>query len=684
MTDTSAKLELTSFLSDEAPSDATSSGRSPLKTGALLFVVLAILSYFVGDYAIETRKSELLVDLQMRLEVSSSGEAEIIETWLTSSAKAADRIANNELFQLFATEVNLSSDGKLPSALTEQLPYMQNAVTNFAKASSLTGAYLVGKNGRAYLASGGAPALDDLQRKMAQDQYTESSITISPLRATAVGLSLDFYVPVIAAQSTGDDPGTIGVLLMTVSATEQLAKFLEPSPLSGGKEFTRLFQVESGGLIELFPNRPPFIGQGPDPELVLGKTGFEAITLPTGNILYSSGAPVPGTELFVFQQSREADAFRGLKTYEFFVFGLAASVVIVVLSLFTAIWLVMRNQNAHALTAQYKDFATQINVQRRLLGSINNTIDEQIGLTDPEGHYIYANPSLARLADVPLRAIPGKTDRDLFGEKAAHELAEYDRKTIATEQTINAFIDIETVHGIRTLRIAKSRFVNDEGAFVGIVTVSSDITEYVEFQRRKEEMDQKTIALLARMLEANDPYLADHSSRMGQLAAHISEELGLSPETRQVIEAGAHLSQIGKISIPREIRVKEARLSDDEQEIMRQHVRVAETILREAEIDVPIRDAITQINENLDGTGYPNGLREDDIDMPGRILGMADILIARISPRGYRKTIGIDEALRVFKSNPEKYDQVIVQAMVDFFDTDIGAKFKSEIENKGD
>ena len=682
MTDATAKLELTTFLPDEAPTDTASEKKSPWRTGGLLFAILAILSYFVSDYAIETRKSELLVDLQKRLEIGAAGEAEVIETWLTSSVQAANRIANSELFQLFTTEVNLTSDRALPRALADQLPYMQNAMTAFARQNFLTGAYLIGKDGRAYLASGGAPALDDQQREAARGQYSQSGNAITPFRTTPVGLTFDFLVPIMAAQSNGAQANTVGVLLMTVPASKSLGEFLAPSPLTGRPYITRLFQLGKEGFVELFPQRAPFMGQGADPDLSLDKADFEALPMPGGGILYSSGAPVPGTNLFVFQQVRDVDALKSLKTYKFFVTGLAASIVIVVLSLFATIWLVMKNQNAHALTTQYKDFAAQINVQRRLLGSINNTIDEQIGLTDPEGLYIYANPSLARLADVPLRAIPGKTDRDLFGEKAARELAEHDRKAIATEQTINAFIDIETVHGKRTLRIAKSRFVNDEGLFVGIVTVGSDITEYVEFQRRKEEMGQKTISVLAHMLEANDPYLADHSSRLGRLANYISEELGLAPETRQIIETGAHLSQIGKISIPREIRVKEARLSDEEQKIMQDHVNVAEAILREAEIEKPVRDAITQINEHLDGTGYPNALRDEDIDMPGRILGMADILIARISPRGYRKTIGIDEALRVFKSNPGKYDQKIVQAMTDFFETDTGAKFKSEIENK--
>ena len=113
---------------------------------------------------------------------------------------------------------------------------------------------------------------------------------------------------------------------------------------------------------------------------------------------------------------------------------------------------------------------------------------------------------------------------------------------------------------------------------------------------------------------------------------------------------------------------------------MQKHVLIAEKILANADVEQEVLDAVTQINEHLDGSGYPRGLTGDEIDMPARILGMADILIARISPRSYRDSIGVDEALRVFKNNPEKYDPEVVDAMLRFFETEIGANFKANIE----
>lgn len=684
MTDATLKLELNSFLSGNAPDDSSLIRKAPWKFAALFFVVLAVLGYFVGDYAIQSRKQELVGELQKRQDISAAGKAQVIETWLASTVEDSNRIAGNELFQLFATEINIAGGGKLPRSLNEQLPYMQNAFTNFANQDGLIGAYLIGRDGRAYLASGGAPALTEDQRTEAQAQYDRAEIRFLPIRAGNAGLVFDFLLPIRAAQSNPTDKtaDVVGILLLTVPASDALSDFLKPSPYSSSEHVTRLYQETGGKYFELFPGKPPFVSATADAGIAPDAIGFRETTDSSGNSFYSSGALVDGTNLVVFQQVDSSEALASLRTYSLFVIGLAISFLVIIFTILTVIWLMLKGQNARALAHQYKEFAAQINAQRRLLGSINNTIDELIGLTDPEGRYIYANPSLARLADYPLRSIPGKTDRELFGEKAARDLAEHDRKAIATEQTVNAFVEIETRDGVRTLRVAKSRFLNEEGAFLGIVTVSSDITEYVKYQRRKEEMDRKAITVLSQMLEANDPYLSDHSLRVAQLANHISAELGLSAEVVKVINTGAHLSQIGKISIPRQIREKESRLTPKEQEIMQSHVLTSEKILSNAEVDKQVLDAVTQINERLDGSGYPKGLTEADIAMPARILGMADILIARISPRSYREAIGVDEALRVFKNNPEKYDPAVVEAMVRFFETEIGAAFKANIEMK--
>ncbi len=682
MTETMANLELNKYLSDDVPEEKKQSGKRPLQFGAILAVLLLITCYFVSHFVLNERKAELLDELKVRQEITVQGKAETLRTWLDETGGRANQIANNPLFQLFAAEVNQSGGGNLPRALSTQLPYMQNAITSFVQQSEIIAAYVVGEDGRAYLASSGAPALSEEQRQQAVDHYSSSDISASPLKAVGEDLILDFLVPVFSAQSATDDQTSdvVGILVMTVSASAQLSETLKPSRLSLAGEKTHLYQMKDGRYQRITPQQSPYIS---DDETGLSKSQLSEFSLKNlpGSLgpVFAVGKGVDGTSLALLQGETEMSALASLKNYSYFVYGLAGSFFIVVISVYSGILFSMRSSNAKAMADQYRDFAHQINAQRRLLGSINNTIDELIGLTDGDGKYVYANPALARFTNFPAQSIPGKTDRDLFGDQTSRQLMDMNRQVLDTRQSANAILEHESGGETRIIRVDKSRLLDDDGLFMGIVTVAGDITDYVMHQRQKEELGRKTISILVHMMEDNDPYLAGHSQRISELSRGISEVMHLPDETRQVLLTGANLSQIGKISIPSEIRTKESRLTKSEMEIMQGHVGKADILLNDMEIDQSVITAVTQMYERQDGSGYPNALAGSDIDICARILGLTDILVARVSPRSYRKAISVEEAMEVFRTNPEKYDQDIVAALDEFLTTPAGEAFKDSL-----
>ncbi|MEH6402165.1 MAG: HD domain-containing phosphohydrolase [Sneathiella sp.] len=683
MTETMVSLDLNNVMSDDIPEDKTSTRNRTVQLFALLAACLFIACYFMTDYFIDQRKLELLDEIKVRQEITVSGKAEIVRTWIDETGQRASSIANHPLFKLFADEVN-QSQGEISKALANQLPYMQNAITNFAQQNNLVAAYLIGENGRAYLASNGSPALQDAQRSNATAHYKSRQISTSPMRVSGENLLFDFLVPVFSAQSEGQEQNA-GVLLMTVSSSAQLANILKPSNLSAEGEQTRLYQMADGNYQEITPTRIPYISTKPSDALSTLFSDFRLRKLSGKNeSVYSSGIQISDTNLVLLQGLSAEAALRPLTEFSYAVYGLAASLFIVIFSVFTGIWLSLHNQNTRAMAEQYKNLAHQINAQRRLLGSINHTIAELIGLTDSNGKYVYANPALARFVNFPVQSIPGKTDRDLFGDKIARVLRNMDQQVIDTEKSINSILDLDIQDGIKHVRIEKSRLLDDSGLFMGVVTVASDMTDYILQQRKKEDLGKKTISILVRMMEDNDPYLAGHSQRMGDLSGHVAKIMDLPIAVQQTIATGANLSQIGKISIPSEIRTKNSRLTDEEMSIMQGHVDRAASLLSEMEIDDAIVVAISQMFERMDGSGYPNKLKQIEISMPARILGMTDILVARVSPRSYRQAISVEEAMEVFRSNPEKYDVDVVVAMDEFLNSNKGRDFKESIgEEKG-
>ncbi|MBO6825939.1 MAG: PAS domain-containing protein [Sneathiella sp.] len=679
MTETMANMELNKFMANDLPEAKEGNKNRPLLIGAILAVVLLAICYFVASSFIDSREEELLSDLQVRQEIAVEGRANVLSTWLDETATRANPITGSPLFQLFTAEVNNAGSDNLPKALRDQLPYMQNAITSFIQENELIGAYLVGSDGRAYLASAGAPPLTNEQRERAQAQYEGTDVIVSALQPTAEGLMLDFYIPVFAPQSAnGDKSKVTGVMVMMVPATDAVAAVLKPSRFDADGQVHNLYQQVDGKYYKITPNRAPFIA-----EQASEIAGTEFASRPLGRLgdqYFSTGTVVDRTNWVVMQGIPKESALSELETYKYSIYGLSGSFFIVVISIISGIWLSLKSQNAKAMADQYKGLAQQINAQRRLLGSINGTIDDLIGLTDGQGFYVYANPALARFTDFPEAAIPGKTDRDLFGDQAARKLDEMNQQVMVSGQTVNDIFEITTSNGERIVRVEKSRLMDDDGAFMGIVTVIGDITEFMTYQRQKEEQGRKTISILVKMMEGNDPYLAGHSQRMGELSNSVAKLLEIPREERQNIATAANLSQVGKISIPAEIRTKESRLTDEEMAIMQQHVSRAGDLLHEMEIDENVITAVTQMYERQDGSGYPHQLQGNEIKLSARILGMADILVARVSPRSYREAISIETAMEVFRTNPEKYDSAVVEAFDAFLKTEDGQLLKDSLE----
>ena len=112
--------------------------------------------------------------------------------------------------------------------------------------------------------------------------------------------------------------------------------------------------------------------------------------------------------------------------------------------------------------------------------------------------------------------------------------------------------------------------------------------------------------------------------------------------------------------MPREILVKPGRHSEYEQALMREHVGHAQRLLEGAGLDLPVAEALAQMHERLDGTGYPNGLAGSAISRVGRVLAVADVYCARIEPRSYRGGWDPMPVLELFRENGHRYDPEVV------------------------
>ena len=205
---------------------------------------------------------------------------------------------------------------------------------------------------------------------------------------------------------------------------------------------------------------------------------------------------------------------------------------------------------------------------------------------------------------------------------------------------------------------------------VALSTVEEVSTYPIQLEReleksikRVEKSMQGAVQAICSTVESKDPYVAAHQKRVSQFACTIAKEMGLTTWQIDGIRVAGLLHDIGKVTVPTEILTKPGKLSKIEMSMIKDHPRVAFDILKNVEFDWPVARMVVQHHERMDGSGYPDGLKGDDILLEARILAVADVAEAMCTDRPYRPARGIDEALaELERGDGTLYDSEVVRA----------------------
>ncbi len=174
----------------------------------------------------------------------------------------------------------------------------------------------------------------------------------------------------------------------------------------------------------------------------------------------------------------------------------------------------------------------------------------------------------------------------------------------------------------------------------------------------------ETISALALAVEAKDHYSRGHLDRVSDYAIRIARKFNLSEEDMKVLRDGARLHDLGKIGILDEILKKPDQLNPQEWEMMKKHTVIGEGIIKPIRSLSKLCDIVRHHHEKLDGSGYPDGLKGDEISLLSRILCVADIFDALTTNRPYRKAFTSEEAKQELIKMKGKLDPKVVDALL--------------------
>lgn len=172
---------------------------------------------------------------------------------------------------------------------------------------------------------------------------------------------------------------------------------------------------------------------------------------------------------------------------------------------------------------------------------------------------------------------------------------------------------------------------------------------------------------LALTIEARDPTTKGHCERLATRAVLVGRTLGLSSEDLDALHRGGYLHDVGKVGIPDSVLLKPARLTDAERALMRRHTEIGDSLCAPLQSLRHVRPIVRSHHERLDGSGYPNGLRGDEIPVLAQIVGIIDVYDAMTSHRPYRAALDPAAATRFLQQEVEqqRFLRTYVEAFLD-------------------
>ncbi len=317
------------------------------------------------------------------------------------------------------------------------------------------------------------------------------------------------------------------------------------------------------------------------------------------------------------------------------------------------------------------------------------TTSDLVWETDLKGVYVYVSPIVRDMLGYTPEEILGK--RAIFDLMPLKEASQMSKLFTAAVTARKPFRLLRNMHRHKDghqvlIETSGVPFFDRSGNLRGYRGVHRDITGgqdedqlTKEMMRKLERVVEGTIQTIAVTVEMRDRQAAGHQQRVARLGRAIAIEMAFSYERIQMIRVAGLLHDLGKIFVPVEILNKPGDLTEDERGVIRSHPKAAYDVLKNVEFPWPIADIVLQHHERMNGSGYPSGLKGEEILLEARVLGVADVVEAMSSPRSYRQARDLDSTLReIAKNKGVLYDSNVVEACLSIF-LDKGFKFEAEV-----
>ena len=292
-------------------------------------------------------------------------------------------------------------------------------------------------------------------------------------------------------------------------------------------------------------------------------------------------------------------------------------------------------------------------------------------ISDCEFNILYSNNYIENITGYSESELLGKKCFDFFGEGQICPGCPVQKCMKSGKLETLLKLENNKMGEEKYMEVKAIPLFGENGKISRVLEIVMDVTEEVRLQIQIKNDYYKMIEMLSSIIEIKDAYTANHSKNVKDICVLIAKKMNLSFKQKNELMIAASLHDIGKVGIFDHILTKPSALNRDERIIVESHAILGEVILEKFESFKNIKVLVRHHHERYDGTGYPDGLKGNEIPLESRIITVADAYDAMASNRAYRKALPKEQIIQEFiRCSGTQFDPEIVEVLIGIIEYD--------------
>ncbi len=670
-----------------------------LAAGGLLLLAAVVAVYFAFRFVDQERERDFQA-WQVRLGIVANSRAAAVNEWVERNFSAVRELTENASLQLYLTELVLAG-GSQAVKIEEpaEAGYLRNLLVATAerngfkpppaagevaanvKRVGVAGMALVNALGDPLVSTPAMPPINERIRAAVRKALAGEPAVIDIYLGASNRPTIGFVLPIYGIQDDGPEGigAAVGVRLVDADFYKRL---IQPgqtkdsaktyivrrnggvieylSPLAGGiPALTRSMAADTPGLAAAFAVDNP--------------GGFAVQRDYSGADVLVTGRSIKNLPWTLVHTVAQAEALAETETRLRAILAVFVLIVVGTMVTVIAVWFKGSSLRATKMAEQYRIAAERFESLICFMRLVTDSQPTHIVCTSSDNRISFANRPFAAYYGISITDIRFKPLSSVMGPVKATALSEVNQRVISRRKNENHLYHFEESDGTHVSVVDHVYIPPDATHPPVVLCVIHDITELNRERERNELMMRQLVDTLVSVVDRRDPFSANHSARVAEVAREIASEMGLSKEDTGTVDIAGSLLSLGKILVSQDLLTKVSHINPEERKILLGCYMTSAELLEGVDFDGPVVETIRQVCEKWDGSGAL-GLAGEDILETARILSVANAFVGMVSARAYRDAITFENASDALLSDAGgRYDRRPVSALINLLDNRGGA-----------